>query len=439
VTQDRPGPLRVAGSVSIPGPPRAREARISTTLVLVVVLVFSFVTGRVLRRLRRRFVLPAAGIYALVGLAVGPLGLGIVDHKVLTSLQPVLSLLLGLTGFGMGLLLRRQLADARGLEVGLAAGAVVVAAVAAATYGALYVLQGGLAGAVDSGSDALWAPLWPAVAVGAVAAVCDAQLLRSLADRAGAIGPVRNLTVTLAVSSSIVAVAALGLSLALARARQSAVHLQLTPTEWLLAALAAGVACGVLFVLFVGKWGNDQRAFLATVAIITFASGIAAAIGISPLLAGMIAGLTASVLSVQAETVGDALERLEAPALVGIMILAGAMWTPPPTALWLLVVVYLGIRPVALRSAAFVLPRLVAGLPRAHRLGSALLPQGALGAAIAANFAQVFPEHAPLVLTVGLVGLLVSDAVGYATVRRVLADAGEIAHRASELSPRETT
>ena len=29
-------------------------------------------------------------------------------------------------------------------------------------------------------------------------------------------------------------------------------------------------------------------------------------------------------------------------------------------------------------------------------------------------------------------GLLVSDLVGYPTVRRVLADAGEIAHRASE-------
>ncbi|MEZ4235615.1 MAG: hypothetical protein R3F59_05510 [Myxococcota bacterium] len=396
--------------------------------MLVVVLVFSFVTGQLLRRLRRRFVLPAAGIYVLVGIAVGPLGLDIVDERVITSLQPVLSLLLGLTGFGMGLLLRRQLADARGLEVGLAAGAVVVAAVGGATWAALYGLRGGF---VTAGTDP-WAPLWPAVAVGAVAAVCDAQLLRSLADRAGARGPVRELTVTLAVSSSIVAVAALGLSLALARARLSAVSLSLTPTEWLLAALASGVACGVLFVLFVGRWANDQRAFLATVAIITFASGIAAAIGISPLLAGMIAGLTASVLSAHADAVGDALERLEAPALIGIMILAGAMWRPPSPVGWLLVVVYLGIRPLALRSAAFVLPRLVAGLPRAHRLGSALLPQGALGAAIAANFAQVFPEHGPLVLTVGLVGLLVSDAVGYATVRRVLADAGEIVHRAAE-------
>lgn len=390
-------------------------------------LVFSFVTGRLLRRLRRRFVLPSAGIYALVGIAVGPLGLGIVDARILQELQPALSLLLGLIGFGMGLLLRRQLADARGLEVGLALGAAVVVTVAAATWAALYALLGGFTGApVDP-----WVPVWPAVAVGAVAAVCDAHLLRSLADRAGARGPVRDLTATLAVASSIVAVAALGLSLALARARDAAVGLHLTPTEWLLAALAAGVACGVLFVLFVGRWGNDQRAFLATVAIVTFASGIAAAIGISPLLAGMIAGLTVSVLSAHAEQVGDALERLETPAVVGIVVLAGATWSPPQLALWLPVVLYLGVRPLALRTAAFTLPRVVAGLPRAHRLGSALLPQGALGAAIAANFAQVFPQHAPLVLSVGLVGLLVSDAAGYATVRRVLADAGEIVHRAA--------
>lgn len=394
----------------------------STTLVLVIVLVFSFVAGRVLRWVRRRFALPTAGLYAFVGIAVGPLGLGIVDERILSSLQPVLSLLLGLIGFGMGLMLRVRLRDATGLEAGFVGGLIVTAAVAGVTYGVSWLI---------APADP-WALLWPSLAVGATAAVSDAQLIGNLAARAGARGPVRELVRTMAVSSSIVAVSVLGLSLAWARARENVGHLELTPTEWLLAALAAGAACGVLFVLFIGQWANDQRAFLATVAIITFASGIASAMGISPLLAGMLAGLVASLASAKAAEVGRALDRLEAPAFVGIVVLAGAMWRPPGPLIVGMVLAYLAARIAALRLSGFVAPRLFPGLPRAHRLGYALLPQGALSAAIVANFAQVVPDQGAMVLTIGLVGLLVSDATGYRSVRRVLADSGEITHAASQ-------
>ncbi|MCA9488727.1 MAG: hypothetical protein KC621_02360 [Myxococcales bacterium] len=393
----------------------------STTLALVVVLVFSFAADRALRWLRRWLVLPTSGVHVLVGLAVGPVGLGIVNDRILATLQPMLSLVLGLVGFGMGLMLRRQLSRSRGLEGGLVSALIVVGAVTAACYGALVVLLG----IYDP-----WAALVPALALGSVAGVSDAHLVGLLADRAGARGPVRELLHTFAVSSGNIAVSVLGLTLALARARQS--ELDLTPAEWLAAAVGAGVACGILFTLFVGRWGNDQRAFLATVAIITFASGIAVGMGVSPLLAGMIAGLTASLVSSQADAVGEALQRIEAPALVAIVVLASAMWTAPPLLAWGVVAVCLGVRVAALRLGAWVAPRLFSRLPRAHRLGAALIPQGALGVAIAANFSQVFPSHASLTLTVGLLGLLVSDLVGYPTVRRVLADAGEIAHRASE-------
>jgi hypothetical protein len=389
----------------------------------VIVLVFSFVASRLLLRLRRNLALPTAAIYALVGLLVGPLGLSLVDREILARLQPVLSWLLGLIGFAMGLALRRQLGRTQGLEAGLLSGLLVVAATATASWGWLRWVLG----------DA-WQALWPALAIGSVAAVSDGQLFGYLADRAGARGPVRELVHTMAVASSIVAVSVLGLSLALLRARASAGSLQLTPTEWLLAALGSGVACGVLFALFVGRWGNDQRAFLATVAIITFASGIAAGIGISPLLAGMVAGVTVSLISAQAEAVSEALGRLEGPAVVGIVVLAGATWGPPAPLLWGLVAIYLAVRTLAVRLGAAGAPALFPGLPRTARLGNALLPQGGLAAALAASFAQVLPEHGPVVLTVALTGILLSDAAGYATVRRVLADAGEIAHRAGEPS-----
>jgi hypothetical protein len=392
---------------------------VSTTLVLVVVLVFSFVASRLLMRLRRTLVLPTAGIYAFVGLALGPFGLAVVDREMLLRLQPVLFLLLGALGFIMGLSLRRTFSETRGLEAGLLSGSLVVAGVGGV---ALLLLRWLLGGG--------WTALWPALAIGAIAAVSDGQLFGYIADRAGARGPIRELAQTLAVASSIVAVAVLGLSLALLRARASAGELQVTPTEWLLAALGAGVACGVLFALFVGRWGNDQRAFLATVAIIVYASGIASAIGVSPLFAGMIAGLTVSVASAQAPVVARALARIEEPAVVGVVLLAGAWWSPPAPLLWGVVAVCLVVRFVAVRVGVAVGSALFPALPRTPRLGNVLLPQGGLAAALAVSFAQVVPEHGPVVLTIALIGLLLSDAAGYPTVRQVLADAGEIVHRA---------
>ncbi len=393
----------------------------STTLVLVVVLVFSFVTGQIARRLRGAVDVPAAGVYALVGLAVGPLGLQIVTADILDQLLPVLSLLLGLIGFGMGLRIRRQLSSAHGIEAGALVGVIVAAGVAGLSYGVLWLA---------TQPDDPWTIIWISVAVGATAAVCDSQRVEGVAARIGARGPVADLAQTLAAISSIVAILVLGVSLALARARQTATALDLTPAEWLLAAGTAGIACGILFVLFIGRWGNDQRAFLATVAIVTFSSGIAAALGISPLLAGLLAGVTASLLSVQAEAVGEALERLEAPAFIGIVVLAGAMWHPPMVVTWLVLPAAIGGRMLLLQLSGFVAPRIVTGLPSARGLGNALLPQGALAAAIAANFSQVFPESGAVLLTVGLIGVLVSDVLGQGAVRRVLADSGEVEHAA---------
>jgi hypothetical protein len=395
---------------------------VSTTLVLVIVLVFSFVVGRLLHRLRERFVLPTLGLYLLVGLGVGPLGLDVVDGERLVLLQPVLSLLLGLVGFVLGLGLRRRFSEAKGLEAGVLGGAFTAAAVGGAGWGIAWLL----------GVDAVVADApWALVGLGALAAVSDSDVIAHLADRASARGPVRQLLQAMALAGSVVAVSVFGLSLALARAKTGGAALGLTPVEWLLAALAVGVGCGLLFHLFVGKWEGSQRTFLATVAVITFASGMAAGLDISPLLVGLVAGATVSVVSAEARELATVMENLEAPATVAILVLAGAMWVPPALPGWAVVAGALLLRPAALRLGAWGAPRAIGGLPTGHRLGQALLPQGGLGIAIAVNLTQVFPVSGQVVLTAAMVGLVVYDVMGYAAVRRVLADAGEVVHQAA--------
>lgn len=397
----------------------------STTLVLVIVLVFSFAVGRLMHHLRSRFALPTMGLYLLVGLAAGPHGLVTLGDHALASLQPVLSLLLGLVGFVLGLGLRRRFSQTRGLEAGLLTGVATIALVGGAAWGTALLLGASLGDG---------RPPWAAVAIGAVAAVSDSDVIAELAQRASAKGPVRLLLQAMALASSVLAVSVFGLSLALARAAEGGAVLGLTPVEWILAAIAVGVGCGLIFHLFIGRWGGDQRTFLATVAVLTFASGMAAGMDISPLLVGLLAGGTVSAVSREAESLAESLEVLEAPAFIAILVFAGAMWDPPSVVGLGVVAVALLARPVVLRLGGWATPRLVGGLPRGHRLGHALLPQGALGIAIAVNFRQVAPEPGALVLTAAMASLVLFDLLGYAAVRRVLADAGEVVHRASPSS-----
>ncbi len=393
----------------------------STTLVLVIVLVFSFAIGRLMHRLRSRFALPSLGLYLLVGLATGPMGVGVLDAPMLSALQPVLSLLLGLVGFVLGLGLRARFSEARGLEAGVLTGAGVIVLVGGTGWGLARLLG------VPLGEGE---PPWAAIAIGAVAAVSDSDVIANLAERASARGPVRQLLQAMALASSVTAVAVAGLALALARAAQSQATLGLSPVEWLLAAVGFGVGCGLLFYWFIGRWGGDQRSFLATVAVLTFASGMAAAADISPLLVGLLAGATVSVVSKEAAPLARSLELLEAPAYIAILVFAGAMWSPPAPLVWALVGATLLARPIALRLGGWATPRLLGDLPRGHRLGYALLPQGGLAIAIAVNFHQVWPDVGAVVLTVAMAARVLFDLLGFAAVRRVLADAGEVVHDA---------
>lgn len=394
----------------------------STTLVLVIVMVFSVAVGRLQQRLRSRIVLPLAGLYLAVGMAAGPLGFGVLDLPTLELFQPLISLLVGLIGFVHGVGLRRRFSELLGLEAGVVGGVWTIVLVGGACWGAALLFG------IDLG---MGTPPWAAIALGTVAAVSDPDTIGQLAQRANANGPVRKLLVAMSLSSSLVAVTVFGLSLAIARASAGGATLGLTPVEWSLAALAVGLGCGVLFHLFTGGWGGDSRTFLATVAVVTFASGLAAGMDISPLLVGLMAGLTVSVISAESRSLADSLEALEAPAVVAILVFAGAQWWPPPAWGWVVVAASLLVRPLALRTGGAVAPRVIDGLPRAHRLGNALLPQGGLSVAIAVNFAQVFQGPGSVVLTAAMVGLVANDVVGYRAVRRVLADAGEVHHGAS--------
>jgi Kef-type K+ transport system membrane component KefB len=243
----------------------------------------------------------------------------------------------------------------------------------------------------------------------------------------GSEGRVGDVIEAAARASQLTAIFVLGLVLASARATDAANRFAMTVTEWELAAVAIGVVCGLLFGLFVGRESESSRIFLATIGLVTFASGIGSALGISPLFVNLLAGVTVSVASPHADKLREQLERLAHPLFVLIMVFAGAMWTPVSGTLWIVVAAYVLFRFASRRAAmSFITGSFLETPLQTPRLGNGLLAQGTLAPAIAVNCTLRFPEFDAVLLSTVLVGALASELWSQQALRKLLDDAGEI-------------
>ncbi len=412
------------------------------TVVLVLVVIFSFAIGHLITRYAERFVTLSGAEYILVGVLIGPhFPWKLVSEEALVSLTPLFSLLLGLVGFVLGLRGRRRERRLDNAVVGYVSAVLVLLTVAAAALAVLLWLVPWQPANVDFLLQATlyrghgWvvefvAPsthLWTALGIGAAACVSSPLLLETAQRRNGAEGRVTNLLETTAHASQVTAVLTLGFVLASARATAAASRFSMTVTEWETAAVAVGVVCGLLFGLFIGRENESGRIFLATIGLVTFAAGIGAALGISPLFVCMLAAVTVSFTSSHSARVRTELDRLQHPLFVLVMIFAGTLWQPVSGWQWALPLGYVVVRFAARRLWTSMSTRLFLEKPlRTRRLGNGLLFQGTLAVAVAVNFAQRFPNFANAILTTVLLGVLASDLFSNRALRSVLGDAGEL-------------
>jgi hypothetical protein len=269
--------------------------------------------------------------------------------------------------------------------------------------------------------------VWLGLGLGAAAAVGSTMALELTMQLLRARGPVLDFLRVCATASQITAVVVLGLGLAAARGADTAGRLGIGVTQWALAAAGAGIACGLLFSLFIGRESDAPRIFLAAIGCVIFASGIGSALGISPLFVNMVAGVVVAATSPHSLRLREELGKLRHPLFVLLTIFAGAMWVPASGLLWLFPLVYVAVRYAARRLTTSFAATLFLRTPlRASRPGVGLLGQGTLGIAIGVNHAQRFPEQAPVVLTTVIAATLLYDALSVRWLRRVLLDAGEV-------------
>lgn len=405
----------------------------NVTLLLVALVVFAFFVGHVLNRYVSRVVSLSGAEYLLVGALIGPaLPPRLVTHESLSQLVPLMSLLLGLTGFLVGLRTRRAVGGWRVSAVGMTTSltTLLLTAAACASLAAAVVpsVQSPLLNYRVFESEAWIFEVYATsehlllgLALAASAVVTSSGLLTSLGQALEARSQTFALLKSSATDSQLLAIVTIGVVLALARGEVGYEVFGLGGLGWLGGAIVLGLICGGCFTLFIGDEQSSNRIFLATVGTVTFASGVGAALGVSPLFVNLVSGLAVGAIASHRSVLLRELDRLQHPIFVLLLVLTGAMWTPVHGLYWLFPVVYIAARWLCNRGLTSLFTWMFTRV-RPHRIGNGLMAQGTLAVAIAIDYALKVPQHAPIVLTTVLVGTLVFDMAAGGALRRLLVD-----------------
>lgn len=173
----------------------------------------------------------------------------------------------------------------------------------------------------------------------------------------------------------------------------------------ILAPLAVSIAG---WLLFERAHDHGERTVFV-VGVVALLGGGAAYLGVSPLLAGMVAGLFWQYAPGHADAIIAAdLRRLQHPLVVLLLIVAGATAQPSVLALWM-AGLYVLTRLNGKLLAGWVVSRAISRLSPAD-LGGYLLPPGAIGLSFALAFHMAAPSAASTaVVTAVAAGTLASE------------------------------
>lgn len=407
----------------------------SVTILFVALVVFAFFAAHLINRYAAR-VLPLSGAeYLVIGALIGPqIPLRVLTTESLAQLGPLVSLLLGLSGFLVGLQAMRGVLDLRFSWVGVAV-AVSTLALSSLAFATLY---GWLVPATEAPFIQTWlfelggfqvelfltrpqAAL--AVVLGAAATVTFSAPLSGLKDDRLAAVPAYRLLRACAFYGQWTAICAVAAVLAWTRSRAEAVPIDLPAGGWFGAVMLLGVVLGVCFTVFIGREQASNRIFVATVGTVTFGAGVGAELGVSPIFVNLVAGATVALTSRHRDNLRRELSRLQHPISVLLLVLTGALWLMPESrVLWSFPLAYLAIRWLARRILPALWTRLLTQVD-STRVGTGLLSQGTLAVAVAVDYTLQVPAHAGLVLTTVIIGSLVFDVFAQGALKRYLVDA----------------
>lgn len=401
----------------------------SSVALLLGLLVVAYVGSQLLGGKGNSYRLASGAEYLLLGLALGPHALGIVERSTLEAFQPIalvgvawLTLVIG-ADYGFQGTRRVSL---RGLAAGVVLALVNVAVTAAGLHFVCQKLH------LLEGRDAWLVPL----GVGLVTCETTRHAVRWVLGRHAAEGPLTRLVDDLADSDDIVPIVGLAALFSLLGMPEAPIEV---PAQGLLAAtLGIGAVLGGTAAALLRSEPKASDGWGVLIGATLVATGTALHLGLAALAATFTLGLTLSFLSRHRVELRNMLEQTEQPVILPLLLLAGALVdVKDPMLTTVLLGGAIAVR-VVLRLAAGPVLAALAGVSRkaAPALGVGLLPSGALSIIVGMGFAnRIHGPGGDAVLAVAVGLTVLAELVGPGSLKRALAAAGEIQSEPTEGEP----
>jgi Kef-type K+ transport system membrane component KefB len=399
---------------------------LNALLVLMGLLLLSYLGSFLVGgRSIRGFGLPSGAEYVVLGLAIGPSVLGLLDRSLVEAFDPIANVALGwlalLTGLDYG-----YARDGSRLRPRRILGGCVVALVTAGIVGVVTWCAVGRFTALH-GTDRV------IVSGGIAAACCETtrNAVRWVVERHRAAGPLADLVAELAASDDLVPLVTVAVLFGLRPAARlpAAAHLwHFDLWGWPAITLGVGAVLGAMTALLLAREFRRDDTWLVLLGTSLLGIGITARLGLSTITAMFVVGACISTLSRHRHDVRELAASTERPVLHPALLLAGAHIDVHTTGLPFLVLCALSARTVAKllvgRGVQVVWPfaRTAGGA-----MGLGLMSSGALAMIIGFAFTLRFPGAVgDAVLATAAAATILGEFVGPAALRAGLRRAGEL-------------
>jgi hypothetical protein len=382
--------------------------------LLVLAYVGSMlVSGRTIRG----FGLPSGAEYLVLGFVVGPHVLGVLTRSTISTFEPIFVLgaswIALVAGIGYGVVGQRR------IRFGPALLGIVTACGVGAGVAALLYLAFGEIG-VLSGAERLNTALF----AGIVCSETTRHMVRWVVERHGARGPISDWVADMARASAAVPLLGLGWIMAQAPASPLA---DLGVLERLGVTIAIGVVLGHVAMVLLGREFRRDESWGLLLGTSILAAGLTAKIGLSPMTALFVMGLTLTLLSRHRLEIKFMVQPTEKPVMLPVVLVVGATISLDVPELGWIVAAALAARLAAeLGRGMVLLVVLPPARPAWAEVGLGMTSTGVLTLAAAYTLHVRSPgTSSDIVLAIAAAGVLLGEAVGPALLRRALTRTGE--------------
>lgn len=360
-----------------------------------------FLIGLAADSLGRRTRVPRVTVLLLLGILAGPEVIGLVPEAALDLYEELSIVALTMVAFLLGGSLTAERLERHGRAILSVSGSVVVVTVIG----------------VALGLWALGAPPEMALLLGAIATATDPaatqETLRETKAEGGFADTLRGVVAIDDAWGMIVFALAIVGAQGIASGLFEPHHLTAALFE-IGGAVALGLVVGLPGAMLTGRLKPGEPTQLEALGLVFLTAGVALWLGVSFLLAGMVAGAVIANRASHHERAFHEIELIERPFLILFFLLAGAAMELSA----LLAVGGLGLGYVCLRIISrFVggwIGGRIGGLPERDGwwIGAAMLPQAGVAVGMALIAAQAFPDYAEVILTLTIGTTVVFELIG---------------------------